>query len=162
MNKIGQYFNTFDITRGLLIAFALSSFIYLHALHLSFPSLNTIIGLLGLYFLLRAKRETWFWSGVFIGVLWFWWIILSFKHYHMLWAIPIGLVVIAFIYGVIFWAIAILSEKLSSFTDQYGLLTELFSAIFILSVLTGSSLNSFLLKVIWGSPNGSLPSSLWL
>ena len=125
MNKIGQYFNTFDITRGLLIAFALSSFIYLHEFNLSYPVLNTVTALFGIYFLLRTKRETWFWSGVFIGIFWFWWIILSFKHYQMLWAIPIGMVVIAFIYGVIFWSVAILSEKVASYADRYGLLTEL-------------------------------------
>lgn len=112
MNKIGQYFNTFDITRGLLIAFALSSFIYLHKLSLSSPLFNTLVALMGLFFLLRSKRKTWFWSGVFTGLFWFWWIILSFKHYHMLWAIPIGLVFIALIYGTIFWFIAYLSERL--------------------------------------------------
>jgi apolipoprotein N-acyltransferase len=125
MNKIGQYFNTFDITRGLLISIALSSFIYLHEFNLSYPLINTLIGLFGLFFLLRAKRGTWFWSGIFIGLFWFWWIMLSFKHYHMLWAIPLVLIGVALIYSVIFWFIAVFSEKLASFSDHYGLPLEL-------------------------------------
>ncbi|MBD3791864.1 MAG: apolipoprotein N-acyltransferase [Campylobacterales bacterium] len=114
MNKIGQYFNTFDITRGLLIAFLLSSFIYLHYFHFSTPLINTLLGVSGLYLLLASGRKSWFWSGLFIGVFWFWWIILSFKHYQMPWAIPIGLLVIALIYGLLFWIIAYVSETLAS------------------------------------------------
>jgi apolipoprotein N-acyltransferase len=113
MNKIGQYFNTFDITRGFFIAFLLSAFIYLHHFGFSIPVINTLLGVSGLYLLLGSERKSWFWSGAFIGVFWFWWIILSFKHYQMPWAMPLGLVVIVFIYGMIFWIIAYLSEKLS-------------------------------------------------
>lgn len=115
MYKIGQYFNTFDITRGLLVSFLLSAFIYLYHFNLPYPLINTLFGIAGLYLLIGSERKIWFWSGLFIGALWFWWIILSFKHYQMLWAIPIGLVFIAFVYGAIFWFIAFLSEKLSGF-----------------------------------------------
>ena len=124
MNKIGQYFNTFDITRGLLIAFLLSSFIYLHYFHFSTPLINTLLGISGLYLLLASGRKSWFWSGLFIGVFWFWWIILSFKHYQMPWAIPIGLLVIALIYGLLFWIIAYVSEALSSLLTPGALVTS--------------------------------------
>ncbi|MDD2450732.1 apolipoprotein N-acyltransferase [Sulfurovum sp.] len=124
MNKIGQYFNTFDITRGLLIAFLLSAFIYLHYFNVSIPLINTLLGISGLSLLLASARRSWFWSGAFVGVFWFWWIILSFKHYQMPWAIPVGLLVIAFIYGMIFWTIAYLSEKLSSRFTPRALVTS--------------------------------------
>ena len=113
MNKIGHYFNTFDLTRGFFIAFLLSAFIYLHHFGFSTPVIHTLLGLLGFYLLLDSARQSWFWGGLFIGVFWFWWIILSFKHYQMLWAIPIGLLVIALIYGLLFWIIAYVSEKYS-------------------------------------------------
>jgi apolipoprotein N-acyltransferase len=114
MNKIGQYFNTFDITRGFFISFLLSAFIYLHYFHFSTPVINTTVGVVGLYLLLGSERKSWFWSGAFVGLFWFWWIILSFKHYQMLWAMPLGLLFIAVVYGIIFWTIAYLSETLAS------------------------------------------------
>lgn len=114
MNKIGQYFNTFDITRGFFISFLLSAFIYLHYFHFSTPVINTTVGVVGLYLLLGSERKSWFWSGAFVGLFWFWWIILSFKHYQMLWAMPIGLFFIALIYGLLFWFIAYLSETVAS------------------------------------------------
>ncbi|MDM5272186.1 apolipoprotein N-acyltransferase [Sulfurovum sp. zt1-1] len=134
MNKIGKYFNTFDITRGLLISFLLSAFIYIHHFNLSYPILNTLLGLLGLYLLLASERKSWFWSGVFVGLFWFWWIILSFKHYQMLWAIPIGLLFIALIYGIIFWAIAYLSEKLASTLPVQALSVLILKGLGVLAI----------------------------
>ncbi|MFT7823575.1 MAG: apolipoprotein N-acyltransferase [Sulfurimonas sp.] len=135
MNKIGQYFNTFDITRGLSVSFLLSAFIYLHHFSLSYPVLNTALGVLGLSVLLYSERKTWFWSGLFTGIFWFWWIILSFQHYQMLWAMPIGLFFIALVYGIIFWSIACLSEKPASLlTPRSSLLTLTLKSIGLLSV----------------------------
>ena len=118
MYKIGQYFNTFEITRGLLITIALSAFIYLHHWNLSYPLINTLLGVLGIYFLLSSDRRVWFWSGAFIGLFWFWWIVISFKHYQMLWAIPLALLFIALGYGLIFWFIAYLSEKCAQICNK--------------------------------------------
>lgn len=135
MYKIGQYFNTFDITRGLLISFLLSAFIYLHHFGLSYPLVNTLLGLAGLSFLMAAERKIWFWSGLFIGLLWFWWVMLSFKHYQMFWAIPIGLVFIALVYGFIFWSIAYISQKVPSLLKTEGsLLPLMLKALGLLAV----------------------------
>ena len=106
LNKIRQYFSTFEITRGFFIALLSSAFIYLDYWGISYPLLTTFFGLISLYLLLQEERKTWFFSGFFIGIFWFWWILVSFKHYEMIWAIPIGLLVIAFSYGVLFWLIA--------------------------------------------------------
>jgi len=91
---------------GLLIALLASQFIYSTYAGASFPAVNTISGMLFLYLLLSTQTKTWFWSGFFIGLLWFWWIGLSFVHYHMPWAIPLVELGIALIYGGIFWLIA--------------------------------------------------------
>ncbi len=114
MNKIRQYFSTFEITRGFFIALLSSAFIYLDYWGLSHPILMTFFGLTSLYLLLQEEQKTWFFSGFFIGLFWFWWIIMSFKHYEMLWAIPIGLMVIAVTYGTLFWFIAYIAEKITS------------------------------------------------
>jgi len=81
---------------------------------LSYPLLTTFFGLTALYLLLQEDKKTWFFSGFFIGFFWFWWIVVSFGHYNMLWAIPIGLLVISFSYGILFWFIAWIAEKITS------------------------------------------------
>ena len=91
---------------GLLIALLASQFIYSTHVGVSYPVVNTVSGLLFLYLLLSSQTKTWFWSGFFIGLFWFWWIGLSFVHYHMVWAIPLVELGIASIYGGIFWVIA--------------------------------------------------------
>ena len=73
---------------------------------ISHPFVTTLFGLLSLYLLLDSDQRVWFWSGAFIGLFWFWWIVVSFKHYEMLWAIPIAMLFISLTYGFIFWFIA--------------------------------------------------------
>jgi apolipoprotein N-acyltransferase len=123
LSKIRQYISTFELTRGFLIALLSSAFIYLDYWSLSHPILTTIFGLTSLYLLLQEEQKTWFFSGFFIGIFWFWWILLSFKHYGFIWAIPIGLFIIAFFYGILFWLIAWIGEKISSLLPaSYSLL----------------------------------------
>ncbi|MEA1952968.1 MAG: apolipoprotein N-acyltransferase [Campylobacterota bacterium] len=114
MNKIRQYFSTFDIIRGFLIAFLGSAFIYLNYWGHSHPFITTIFGVTSLHLLLQEKERTWFIYGFFTGLFWFWWIGLSFEHYKMIWAILPVIFFIAFAYGFIFWFIAFLAEKSES------------------------------------------------
>ena len=106
MNKISQYFSTLVLTRGFLIALLASTFIYMEYWEVSHPILTTLFGLLSLYLLLDSNKKVWFWSGAFVGLFWFWWIVVSFKHYEMLWAIPIAQFFISLTYGLLFWFIA--------------------------------------------------------
>lgn len=115
MSKIRQYFSTFELTRGFLIALLSSGFIYLDYWDFSHPLFSTILGILALYFLLQEERKVWFFSGFFIGILWFYWVGLSFIHYDMNWAVPFAILIMGMIYGIIFWIIAYLAEKLSLF-----------------------------------------------
>ena len=91
---------------GLSITLLGSLFIYLAHFGINLPLLNTLTGLLSLYLLLISSTRTWFFSGFFFGLLWFWWIGLSFIHYHMSWAIPFVVLFIALVYGGLFWLIA--------------------------------------------------------
>jgi len=113
-----QYSSTFELTRGFLIALLGSAFIYLNHWGFSHPLSNTVLALTSLYLLLKENKRVWFFSGFFIGLFWFWWIGLSFKHYNMSWAIPFVTLFISFTYGVLFWLIAYLAEKISSFVPQ--------------------------------------------
>ena len=133
MSKIRQYLSTFELTRGFLIALLSSAFIYLDYWGLSHPLLTTIFGLTSLYLLLQEEQKIWFFSGLFIGLFWFWWILLSFKHYGFIWAIPIGLLVISLSYGILFWLIAWISKKISSLLPAtYSLLPLILKALGIL------------------------------
>jgi apolipoprotein N-acyltransferase len=90
----------------LTIALLGSAFIYLSHWGFSLPWLNSIIGILTLYLLLPSDSRVWSVTGFFTGILWFWWIALSFKHYQMPWAIPIVVTTIGLLYAILFWAIA--------------------------------------------------------
>lgn len=122
MNKIRQYFSTLEITRGLGIALLSSAFIYINHWNLSYPLFNTFLGLFFLYLLLESNSKTWFISGAFIGLFWFWWIVLSLIHYEMLWAVPLELIIIMLSYGLLFGFVAWSSEKLSK---HFGVYTSL-------------------------------------
>ncbi|HQS72267.1 MAG TPA: apolipoprotein N-acyltransferase [Sulfurovum sp.] len=114
VSKMSDYFNTFVLTRGLFISLLASAFIYLDYWGLSHPFINTLLGLTALYLLLQADKKVWFIAGAGIGLLWFWWIVLSLWHYGMIWAVPIELIIIMLTYGLMFWVIAWISEKISS------------------------------------------------
>jgi len=110
--KIRQYFNTLEITKGFFIALLNTAFIYLSYWGLVHPLIFSTLGLLGLYLLLASNTKTWFISGAFTGLFWFWWISLSLKHYEMLWAIPVVLLILMLSYGLLFAFIAWTSHRL--------------------------------------------------
>ena len=101
--KISEHFNIKKITEGFLIALLSAGAIYLDWFGLVNNLINTILGLATLYLLLLADKKTWIWTGFFIGVLWFWWIGISFKNYDMAWAIPIPIFILGLIYMAIFY-----------------------------------------------------------
>ncbi len=125
MNKIRQYFSTFELTRALLISLLSSAFIYLNYWGFSHPLLNTILGVTTLYILLQEEKKVWFLSGAFIGFFWFWWIALSLQHYGMVWAVPIEIIIIMLTYGTLFWLIAWGSQKITSFLPTSNTLPPL-------------------------------------
>jgi len=104
------YLTSFWLTRGFFTALAASAFLYLARAGLSYPLSNTFFALLALILLLSAKSKTWLASGFFIGLFWFWWIVMSFRFYGFPWAMPIGALLIATIYALLFWSAALLSE----------------------------------------------------
>jgi len=94
-----------------LIAFLGSVFIYLEWFELPCRLIETISALMFFGLLLQASRAVWFWSGFFISAMWFWWIVLSFEHYAMVWAAPIGLLLVSLVYASVFWTIAYVSQR---------------------------------------------------
>ncbi len=100
-------------------AFLLSLFIYLNFFNLNnliiLKIINSITAILGFYLILKSKREILFWNGVFVGLLWFYWIGFSFRYYDASYAIPFMLIFIALLYGIIFWFIGVFHTSIRAF-----------------------------------------------
>jgi len=124
LNKIRQYISTFELTRGFFIALLASLYIYMEYLGQTNPLITTFSGLASLYLLMQSSTKTWLVSGFFIGIFWFWWIALSFNHYAMPWAIPFVIIAMGLVYGLLFWFIAWISEKIQGLPVPH---TELLS-----------------------------------
>jgi apolipoprotein N-acyltransferase len=119
--NFSAYFSTNKITWGFFIALLSAGALYLDWIGVVNYLINTILGVLTFYFLLQSDRKIWFWFGFFMASLWFWWISISFSSYGFAWAIPIGVLITAISFGMIFLILAMLAEKLgqrvgSSFT----------------------------------------------
>ena len=88
---------------GFFIAFLTASAIYLDWFGIVNYFINTMLGLMALYFLLQGDKKVWTWTGFGTGILWFWWMAVSFINYEMSWAIPISLLASGTIYAFIFF-----------------------------------------------------------
>ena len=95
------------------IALLLSLFIFSEWLGFVSSYLESAIALVGLFLFLRQKRL--FWIGFFLGLLWFWWIGLSFRYYGFPYLVPIVPFFIALVYGILFWTVAALTQFLQRF-----------------------------------------------
>jgi apolipoprotein N-acyltransferase len=69
--------------------------------------INSFNALLGFYLLLSSDKKTLFWSGFFIGILWFFWIGFSFRYYDATFVIPLMMLFVGLGYGLLFWIIGI-------------------------------------------------------
>ena len=108
--KISKHITTFQLTRGFFAALLASAFLYLAWIGWSHPLPNTIAAILALYLLLSGDQKSWIVSGFFIGIFWFWWIMMSFRLYGFPWAIPIGIFFMGLLYAFLFWVAAVLSS----------------------------------------------------
>ena len=129
--KIKAYFNTNNIIRGFLIALLSAGAIYLDWLGLVNYLLNTILGILTLYYLLQANRRVWFWFGFFMATLWFWWISMSFANYGFAWAIPIGVVITSTIFAFISLFFASIAEYIGKKSSKEYMVLAI-KALFLL------------------------------
>jgi len=90
---------------------------------------NSISALLSIYLLLSSNRRVWAYSGFFIGLFWFWWISMSFRLYGFAWATPIGIILTASTYSMLFWLCAFISDKLEIRYNIPSLLIKIISLL---------------------------------
>ncbi|WP_292657006.1 apolipoprotein N-acyltransferase, partial [Nitratifractor sp.] len=112
----------------MLTALCGSAFLYLAFWGVSNRLLESLLALGFFALLLSGDRRRWFWSGFFLGLLWFYWIGISFLHYGHPWAIPFVDLAIALVYGLYFWLFAWLSDMLTqSINRSFSILHSPFS-----------------------------------
>ncbi len=99
-----------DIINALIIALLFSAFIYFEQWHISYLTINTLFALIALYAFLIVNRRTVLISGLFIGLLWFYWISYSFEYYHVGWMTPVIIVLFALIYMLFFGVLALTKQ----------------------------------------------------
>lgn len=133
------------LSKGFAIALLASLFIYLAYWDISSHLINTIVGILALYLLLKSDTKVWLFFGAFIGILWFWWMGVSFKHYDMVWAIPIAMIIIALSYASIFGFIAYIAHR---FTPQYPIIIKALGLL-IISYIHPFSFDWFKIELIF-------------
>lgn len=102
----------YKITKGFMVAFLLSAFIYLEYFEISNKPLNTICILIAYYLLATIDKKSLFFAGFFTGILWFWWIGYSFIYYDLIYLIPFVVLFFALTYGLLFWLTAIIDKVL--------------------------------------------------
>ena len=98
------------LIKAFLIAFGFSFFIYSEVFGLKNIYLNSVFALFSLFFILNADVKKSFWIGFFIGVLWFYWIGLSFRYYDLTWMIPFVILFVGLVYGIIFLLISVIGN----------------------------------------------------
>ncbi len=103
-------FNKTIILKSLLISTIFSLFIYLAYFNIEIKLINSILALSSLYFILKANKLESFWIGFFIGILWFYWISLSFRYYDLAFLIPIVILGVALVYATIFYIFGLIKN----------------------------------------------------
>ncbi|WP_034226868.1 hypothetical protein [Aliarcobacter butzleri] len=85
-------------------------FIYLSYFDIEIKIINTLIGLLGIYFLLTIPKKALFIAGFFTGILWCNWMSVSLQYYDLKYLTPILIIGIGLVYGIIFYLFAFIDK----------------------------------------------------
>jgi apolipoprotein N-acyltransferase len=150
-----DYSNKNFIIKGFISSILLSSFIYLSYFNIEFKILNTILGLLALYFLLIIPKKALLISGFFTGILWCWWMAVSLQYYDLVYLTPVILIFIGIVYSIIFYFFAffdrltfrILTIFAFTFFAPFGFNWMKFELLFIDSYIGISKVDFFLVLV---------------
>ena len=89
--------------KSIILPICFSLFIYFEYFNLTNFLVNTIMGLFSFYLLFTLNKKELFFTGFFIGIVWFWWIGYSFIYYNLLYLIPFVLIGIGIVYGILFY-----------------------------------------------------------
>jgi len=105
-----EHFSKIYIIKGFITAVLLSAFIYLEHFGIEIKIINTILGLLGIYFLLTIPKKALFYAGFFTGLFWCYWMAISLQYYNITYIAPFLLLLIGLFFGIIFFLFAIIDK----------------------------------------------------
>jgi len=105
-----EHFSKIYIIKGFITAILLSAFIYLAHFGIEIKLINTILGLLGIYFLLTIPKKALFYAGFFIGLFWCYWMAISLQYYDLTYIAPFLLLGIGLFFGIIFFLFALIDK----------------------------------------------------
>jgi apolipoprotein N-acyltransferase len=88
-----------------LIAASFSVVIYLRHYGLDNRTMVTFFAFVGLFYLSISNKKELFITGSFVGLLWFYWIALSFRYVDLEWVVPFVMIAVALAYGLLFWVL---------------------------------------------------------
>jgi len=100
--KISVHFNKNIVIKGFITALFFSAFIYLEYFKVENRFIYSISAILAIHLYFIASRATLFVAGFFIGLLWFYWIALSFRYYDLSYLVPFVMIGIGIFYAFIF------------------------------------------------------------
>lgn len=105
-NSCKSFFKRYFNTKSLITAILFSAPLYLSSFGENFflQLIISIISIVAIYSFLNIK-QSYFQTGFFMGIFWFWWVGLSFRYYDLTWMIPIIILGLGIGYGLIFWGI---------------------------------------------------------
>lgn len=109
------------IFKSFLIASLFSSSIYLEHFELTNIYLNSILALISIFLILTRSKKELFYTGFFIGILWFYWISFSFKFYDLAYLAPFIVLSIALLYGILFYILGLFNHTFIKATGLFVL-----------------------------------------
>lgn len=108
-----EYFTLNYINKGFFYSLFLSNFIFVSFFeNLILEFISPFLAIYGLFRLIGAEKQIYFWCGFFIGLIWFYWISFSLIYFDLSYLIPLEILGIAFFYGILFRICAISDNKL--------------------------------------------------
>ncbi|WP_104721429.1 apolipoprotein N-acyltransferase [Helicobacter mesocricetorum] len=87
---------------GIFCAICFSVFIYLEHFSLNSPIVSTLFAILGLFLYLQLSAFGGLVCGGLLGILWFYWIALSFRYYDITYLMPFMWIILMIVYGILF------------------------------------------------------------
>lgn len=143
------------ILAGILCALSLSAFIYLEYFlnEKNFPFYSTVFAVFGFFLYFKLSRLGSFICGGILGILWFYWVGLSFRFYELSYLIPLVWVIFFVIYGALFYAFCFFANPLyrlatltlSSHIHPFGFNWLILEAVLTKSYFFPSKFTLFLL-----------------
>ena len=111
-NLTNEYFTLNYINKGFCCAVFLSNFIFVSFFeNLFLEFISPFLAIYGLFRLIGAQKQIYFWFGFFVGLIWFYWISFSLIYFDLAFLIPLEILGIALFYGILFRICAISENK---------------------------------------------------